>query len=301
MLRISYSSTSTFRECPRKYHYRYRMGRVPTTDADVLRLGKAVHQALEHWWEDGPEAARGFLLTNADIITPVEAAKVSAMLEHYNPPRDEYEVIATEKRFELALPDPFGDERSDSVMQLGEAVLWRGYADSVLLDKRSGKTVVRECKTTSEEIIGFGPFWSRIAIDAQTALYKLAFGADGIVYDVLRKPMHRVSQADSKGTDNELDAIANYRERVSGIIAAAPEEWFQWRPLWRDADDIRDAHIDLWQTTRKILWSEKHDAFEKHDNACRSFYGICPYLDVCAGRASLDDEALFMDREERTA
>ena len=303
MLTISHSSTTMFNTCPRKYFNQYHLGRVPARDDAKLVFGRLMHECTALWWSDGVDAVRAYLIEHAANIDPTDAAKISALLEHYAPPREAYEVVGVEVPFTVTVPHP----------KTGRAlrgVRFRGFVDAVLRERSTGRTIIRECKTTTEEIIGFGPFWARVAIDAQTALYKWAFGADGAVYDVIRKPLLRPSSVDRKAareriethrgnTDiepTELDVLEQYQRRVSCVIAELPEQWFQWRPLWKGEEDVREAHLDLYHTVRSLQRAEREGAFPRHVGACRGIYGVCPFLDCCAGRASIDDEGLFVDR-----
>lgn len=48
---ISTSEAKSFRSCPRKHHYSYRLRRRRNDDGDALQLGTMVHLGLEAWWK----------------------------------------------------------------------------------------------------------------------------------------------------------------------------------------------------------------------------------------------------------
>ena len=131
-------------------------------------------------------------------------------------------------------------------------------------------------------------------------MYALAFGVSEILYDVMRKPAYRFSAADRKATGaddpTELEVASAYQWRVSKIIGENPPEWFQCRSIVKTAGDQEQARETLYQLVDDLRRAHRTGAFPMHPCSCRAFYGVCPYLDVCTGRASLDDDGLFRDR-----
>ena len=129
----------------------------------------------------------------------------------------------------------------------------------------------------------------------------MAFNADGVVYDVLRKPSLKPSRVDrnTAGTDDELAIAEAFRERVTAIVRHAPEEWYQWREVLVTPEELRALHDSICDNIVNLLEAEKHNRFPMHTHSCRTVFGMCPYLDVCAGRASLEDENLFVSLEGR--
>ncbi len=302
---VSHSSLRSFQECPKKYTYLYHDKRVPNTTSPALQVGTFVHEALDQWWSHDLEAARDWMTKNAGELTSTEAAKVAAMLSFYNPPRDDFDLIENEAKFEHSIETP------DGGVVHGYRIV--GFADGLLTRKSDGAIVVRECKTTASEILGFGAFWQRLSIDSQIGIYAVVFDVETVVYDVLRKPGLKISQADKKAAaaiakaedrePNAIDEAAAYQRRVEDVIAKEPEAFHQWREIRVD-DNAKDiARRNLFDSVTALKQAHDANCFPMHTGSCSGF-GTCKYLGVCTGRDDLSDPVSFRDklsREEREA
>lgn len=302
LLKVSHSSLRAFQTCPRKYTYLYHDKRVPNSFSPALQVGTFVHEALDVWWQDGPDACVEWMISHAEDLSAVEASRVAALVGQYNPPRDEFEWVSNEEPFEVSVPRPEG-----GIMR-GVRVI--GFADGILIRKKDGKKVVRECKTTASQIIGFGPFWERLAIDGQIGMYANAFDVDDIYYDVLRKSQLKVSAADKKaaaalvksgGLDREAtsDEIHDaFQARVTAVIQAEPELFFQWRHISVTPEERELAAFNLYQSIRALKAAQQTDCWPMHSGSCSGFSG-CQYLGVCCGREELSDPVRFRDKLTR--
>lgn len=283
MRTLSPSALQLYAECPRRYSYRYVHGREPISAAPSLSFGRVMHSALEVFWRDGKEHVGEWLKANATELEESQAAKLVAMLTHYAPPREDYEVVSVEEAFEQPIIHP--SKRTGLVsMRLG------GRTDAVVRKVADGSLWVLEHKSTSDEITGFGPYWQRLAIDRQSSIYAMASGAVGVLYDVLRKPALKVKANES---------IEQYGERCAAAIAEDRSRYYQFREIHKTPADLTETQIDVYQAARLVGVSTREGWWPKNTGACRSLYGTCPFLDVCSGRANLDDPTLFRDREER--
>lgn len=310
---LTNSALSVFRECPRKYQYMYEMGRVRQRTSAALSLGTTVHGALEAWWRGrgSLEAAAEWLQQNATTLEEADACRVTAMIHHYRPPVNlqpvtgphavadpldmdferfavaerseaeqswpEYELVAVEHPFHVEIENPRTGRRS-------QRYTLRGKVDGLLRRKSDDTLWVLEHKTTSEEIRGFGPYWQRLSIDHQISYYILATGAQGVLYDVLRKPAIRICRGES---------VDEFQQRCTETIGADRERYYQFREIHKTSDDIREAAGDLWQQAQLLGLAQKQAFFPRNSGACRSIWGMCPFLDVCTGRARIDDDSLF--------
>jgi hypothetical protein len=303
LVKISHSSIRSFQTCPRKYTYLYHDKRVPTAFSPALQVGTFVHEALDRWWEHGPDACVEWMVENSEELSAVEACRVAALLGEYNPPREDFEWVSNEEPFEVSVPKPGG-----GVLR-GIRVI--GFADGILIRKKDGVKVVRECKTTAQQILGFGPFWEKLAIDSQIGMYANAFNVGDIYYDVLRKSQLKVSAADrkaaavklkAKGIDERTatsDEIHDaFQARVTAVIQAEPELFFQWRHITVTPEERELAAFNLYQSARALLAAEKNDCWPMHTGSC-SMYGNCQYLGVCTGRDDLMDPVRFRDKLTR--
>jgi hypothetical protein len=87
-----------------------------------------------------------------------------------------------------------------------------------------------------------------------------------------------------------------YRMRLREDIAARPERYFARGEVVRLEADERDHAYDTWQVTRMMREAELAAYAPKNPDACTQF-GPCPYLPVCEGQASIDDDALYRTAE----
>lgn len=121
----SYSSMSTFQQCPRKY-YRLRVVKdIKESEAEHLIYGTEVHRAAEEYVRDGKEipAKFGFIKPQIDILLGIEGEKLC-----------EYKMGLTKEL--------------DACDFLAENVWWRGIADLIvlagkeayLIDYKTGKS-----------------------------------------------------------------------------------------------------------------------------------------------------------------
>ena len=286
---LSHSRLNTFRTCPRKYAFEYVNSRVPIRKSAALELGSAWHKAMEVYWREGREPAIEWLITQAEALDEADTAKLVALLRHYNPPADQYRVEAIEEKFEGAIRVP-GRARSLRNFRFG------GWRDMVLVDKLDRRWLL-ERKTTSDEIVGFGPFWQRLNLDFQTSAYLLYGQFEGVLYDVVRKPGLRPSKADevtvavSGGT-----VIDAYLERVSKEIASNPGAFYQFREIRKTPDDLAETTADLAQWAQNLQACHASGRFPRNTGACRGIFGTCQFIDVCSGAARLDDDTLFQDK-----
>ncbi|KAF0156248.1 MAG: hypothetical protein FD189_1053 [Elusimicrobia bacterium] len=326
MQRVTTSSLACFRSCPRKYLHEYLLGRRRVTEGAPLAIGRFAHTLLEAWWSGGREAVLATLTGAARDITPEDAAKVAAMLHGYNPKlpdgrvaRDNFKVAALEQTFDgikIVNPDTSQPMRTHCLA---------GKVDGLLLDAEGQKWVL-EHKTTSDEIMGYGPFWQRLSIDHQISYYMLATGAVGVLYDVLRKPEFRICQIpelDATGARVVVDATGvrvlkkdgaprqtadtakgytlksraetpdEYQTRVVAEIEATPERYYQFRSVVKTPADILEAQADLWAQAHMLADCERANRWPRNSGACRSFFGVCEYLGVCVGSEQIDDDTLF--------
>jgi hypothetical protein len=324
---LSHSQLSTYRKCARAYQYHYLARRVPVRDSVSLAIGRVWDDASGVWWKDGIDAARTWLVSNAGSINPEDAAKLAAILVHYRPARDRYAFVSNQATVTVPIRNP----ETGRPMR---GVVVKCKADTVLKRHSDGTLWVREGKSTSREIDGFGPYWQRLQVDSQASWYHLAFGAEGVIYDVIRKPQIKCCGKDVTAALRELctraieangwagekcwnrkkpetlqemlkkrgveirlpqDKVVDaYQQRVAEEVAEKPSKYLQWRELPKTERDLEEAARDLYQQARMIRESYRHGWWPRNSSSCESVYGSCEYMDVCCGRASINDDGQFM-------
>jgi hypothetical protein len=156
---------------------------------------------------------------------------------------------------------------------------------------------VVERKTTSEDLGLGGTYWKRLNIDSQISIYsaavqQLGFDVRGILYDCLRKPAQRPSQAKAETPDA-------YGRRVLEAITESPERYYQRGVIMRLASELDEAKADVWQTAVALRDARRLKVFPRNPDSCVQWSRACDYLAVCCGEASIDDPVLFRKQEKK--
>ena len=317
---LTNSELAVRRRCPREHYHAYELGYRPIEDVESLRFGSLMHLGLEAWWlGKGLEAAIGAAVVRA--IDAYEAAKARVLLRGYDArwSDERHNVVAVEQEFRAPLVNPRTGAASRTFVLGGKM--------DVLL-----RTAFVEHKVTSEEIGPGSTYWRRLTLDPQISTYyagakALGHEVDHCLYDVIRKPALRPSQVpltDDDGVKIVLDLDGNrvrtkdgkkwrqtgdvelgyvlqtrpetpeeYEARLTEEVAANPDRYFQRGQVVRLESEEREAQLDAWQLSRAIRDGQIASAWPRNPDACLRYGRTCPYLDVCTGVASLDDERRF--------
>jgi hypothetical protein len=309
---VSDSERRTFRACMRRHHYAYRLLRRPIDKGEALKFGSLWHLGQEEWWHhDGtPEEklARGLFrlrLEEQNDVDPYHLVMAEELLVAYTARwgHVEYMTLKVEAAFEMALVNPETGAASRT-FKLG------GKIDAIVRDAE-GRLHGVEHKTTSADIEEGSLYWKKVrALDTQISGYKagaraLGIDVDDFIYDVVRKPAIRPLKATpvesrkytAKGllyaNQREKDETPEeYRLRLREDINERVDRYFARAPIVRLEEEERDHAFDVWQVTRLMREAELAGFAPKNPDACSNFGG-CPYLPVCTGEASIDDDTRY--------
>lgn len=204
---LTHSRTLAFGKCRRLHHYRYNLGIRPATDAKPLRIGSAVHTALDL-------LAKGEKLDTAMLAIRLgyshlpqwceteeqvnewtcEAEMAVAMIRAYHdyyasvvvaPEVTPAEIIHSEIDFDLPIQNP---ETGATIRVFRN----RGKIDKIVR-LADGRVAIMEHKTTSDDISPGSDYWLRLCIDQQVSRYMaaaidLGHEPQTVLYDVIGKP-----------------------------------------------------------------------------------------------------------------
>mgnify|MGYP006921290952 CR=1 FL=1 len=236
---LTNSAASCFKRCPREWKFRYRQGIRPASDTPPLRIGSAVHDALDMRRKgadreavvqaiDARYAAQPTRDMDDAVELDIERVIVLALFDGYCKAwpddlgisrRYDYgttdmaylhgltpvRLIESEKSFELPLRHPDTNRKHPHFKRAGKIDFIAELAD--------GRTAIFETKTTGDSIDPSSDYWSVLAIDPQISGYLLAaqdmgIPAETIVYDVIHKPGMRplsIPLTDENGVKIVLD------------------------------------------------------------------------------------------------
>lgn len=306
------------RRCSREQHLQYEAGYLPveTDEESTRRFGTVMHVALEAWWRAVPLTAAPEPVLDAALaalaglaMDPFARAKAEVMMAAYHhrwiADAELYEVLAVEREFETALVNPLTGAESRT-FRLG------GKIDAIVRERATGRVLVVEHKTTSEDVSPGSAYWKRLRMDSQVSTYfdgaeAVGYRADACLYDVLLKP----GQRPAKATPPELrkyvqktgKLYANQREhdetpeefkvRLLEKMLEDPVSYFARGEVVRLEQELHDARLDAWEQARVIRENQLAHRAPRNPEACERYGRLCPYWEVCTGAASLDDLTRF--------
>jgi len=333
---LTNSEMKARRRCARYHHLRYNLGYRPLEDGEALTFGTLVHAGLETWWAwhmgataDCDAALEASLWRmRAESSDSFVLARAEALLAGYHVRwADEmarYEVLGVELEFRAPLINPETGAASRT-FQLG------GKLDALVRERESGRVIIVEHKTASDDVSTGSTYWRRLRLDSQISCYfagaeAMGFTPAACLYDVLGKPAQRplaialvedgakvvldangarVRTKDGKKWRETGDAalgyivqtrpetVDEYKERLVAAIATDPDRYYQRGEVVRLEEEIRDHAFDIWAIGRAIADDLRTERAPKNSDSCTAFGRECPYFPVCTGAGSLDDAAFF--------
>jgi hypothetical protein len=296
---VSTTELATIRLCMRMWWFLYGLKRESTKPKpEALTKGTAGHKALGAHHTGKP--------VDWSAMTPDIRALVRAYQAWYGTPDRTFVCEQTDVPFQVAL--------EGGVVLVGEF-------DGIGVRKDTGKRVIHEIKTTSDQVSPGSPYWVKIAnLEPQATNYLLASEAKGwghteILWDVLKKPDIRRLKATpedkrklkkdgtpyattrlSDESDDELE------QRCLADIAERPEHYFQRAAIVR-LEHEHKAHVrDIYGTVRLIqLAREMGEDTPRNTDACFK-YGSgkpCQFYEVCSGVADINDPTMYQERKRK--
>ncbi len=277
---LTASRMNAFLACPRRHYYSHELGLRRAEPGNALRIGTAVHAALEHRANGGTlDAAYAAALATGEFAESDAAMLYGLIGGYYHAYTGGNDIIATmHPEIEFNMPIPGSRTFTAAGKIDGLAVL------------KDGRTALVEHKTCAEDISAGAPYWERLRFNVQLMAYVIAARAHGwdvetIVYDVIRKPSIRVRQNETAD---------EFGERLLADCDERPEFYFARREV-----AILDEHIREFEVMRDVMCkmllhckaAARKAAFPEHGwirncNAltCRA----CEYAPICMQNIHID-------------
>lgn len=199
---LTHSRMQCRKACGERHHIAYQLGVRREIGEQPLRMGEAIHVALDQYAQ--------FKLSG-DMDAALEKAAKTIMRQYEHTPSwadnfkwkteqeiclclfygyvwrwqdDDVEIVATEQAFSLPIVNPDTGRTSRNYT-------FAGKLDKIILWQAAN--AVMEHKTTDASLDPDSDYWSRLRIDTQISGYYLAANELGydvrtVVYDVIRKP-----------------------------------------------------------------------------------------------------------------
>lgn len=303
------SALKTWMTCPRRYRFEHVEGYMRVEEAHALRFGTLWHLLMEGYLgavQYGTDPLLALARLDGENVDPWDLAKLRPLFLGYvarwwDEDRETLNVLSIEREYEHDLVNPDTGHPS------------RTYRFGGRLDAEvsiGGRLLVMEHKTSSDDIAPGSDYWRQKRIDAQASNYLAATGAEGNLYDVVKKPTIRPLKAtpvesrkytkDGKlyAAQRELDETPEeYEIRWGAQIAEKPDAFYQRGEVVRTADELAEAQRDRWDLGRQVAEGVRLNRFPRNTTACFPLAGSpCPFASVCAGEASLDSP-MFTKKE----
>lgn len=310
---LTSSRLKSARSCLRKHKLRYLDGWTLRNAPENMRFGTLVHKGLEAWWlavlANADRLGCAFMAMRASVTDPFDLVRAEVLLAGYEARWGEhaadYEVLGVEVEFETAMINPLTGMPSQT---------WRlaGKIDAIVREISSGRVLVVEHKTSSEDISQGSEYWRRLRMDGQVSVYfegAVALGHDvaACLYDVLGKPGIKPLKAtpveDRKftkaGALYATQRIADetpeeYRTRLLEKIAEAPERYFQRGEVTRMETERESSMVDVWQLAQSLREAERMGRAPRNPDACLSYGRTCEFFAACSGESSLENDPRFV-------
>ncbi|MBK8915022.1 MAG: PD-(D/E)XK nuclease family protein [Phycisphaerales bacterium] len=291
---------ATLRRCAKQHYLRYELGLSRVRTSDALRLGAAFHRGLERYnrgadpadaivdavaeYEFVPDWADSF---EWDVEREIIQQLLAGHFWRYE--KDDVEIIAVERTFELPLVNPQSGRPSRAFVIAGKIDAIVRLAD--------GRLAVLEYKTAGEDIAPDSDYWPRLRCDPQISQYVLAARALGfdvatVLYDVTRKPTIsplRATPLDKRKYTKDGRLYAAQREndetpeefgqRLLVDVGDRPDYYFQRREVPRLEDELAEFQAEVWQQAKQLLDARRHGRWFR--NVHRFTCGTCEFANIC--------------------
>ena len=314
---LTASRLKTARACLRMHKLRYLDGYKSAKESHNTRFGSLMHLGLEHWWigkRQGTETLGPALdaIASAKDADPYDVVKAEVMMIGYDArwSDDDYDVLAVEAEFSGPLVNPITGSES-KIWQRG------GKIDAIVRERSTGRVLVVEHKTSSEDIRQGSEYWRRLRMDGQVTAYFegarfLGHDVAGCLYDVLAKPGAKPARATppearkytlpSKkepvprlyaGQRSADETPQEYRARLVQIVNDDPAGFFQRGEVARLESEMHEGLLDDWHFAQGLRDSIRLGRFPRNPGACIQYGSTCQFFPACTGEASIDDTTRF--------
>ena len=282
---VSYSMLSSMK-CPMYYYYIYEKKIYPRLKSIPFLAGGLFHEGVHMYFNLVKKKKILKYISNEiqNLLLKVESNKdytqqvliaeayTRAALKGYFKlyPRNEFKVIATEKKFTIPL---------------ASNIILGGRIDRVVKDKHNEVWGI-EHKFTS--MMGEKGYVVRTAIDQQVSIYylaliKLGLKPKGIVYDITMKPYKKPLKHET---------MVEYEERMTSDYKTRPEFYFKREELIRTSKQTADLKEDLMKKVTRLKTMQTQKLYDKDTSVC-NMYGLCEYFPLCANPKSSRNKLMF--------
>lgn len=276
---LSDSAFRCFRDCRKKYYYRYELNLAPIHfNVAALHFGKLFHGAIAEW-SITRNVASTCIWLNGQECKEDDRRYIYGMLDGYlEAYRDSTPPLLCEVEFTNPIRNPDTGRKSRSFIQYG-------FMDALAPTERQ----LWERKTTSKLGQNLEKLWS----DSQITGYVAALRDAGndvrtVVYDEAQK-----TKIKQKKTETQDEFWA----RRDALYLDSPAMYHREEVYISDRQ-IADWRRDLWNVTQGILECRRSGNWYRNTSRCHDYFSTCPYAPLCeSGQSEALIESRYTKRE----
>ena len=282
------SSIKQFRQCPRKFYWKYIMRLRQRFSGTPLIIGTAFHECLAKWYSSTknsmdklvvPALAKlnQYIAENSEFYDDEEQQNLRAAVASFHGMLTGYAAVNAKDRKTWKFDRLFGTEH-EFIIDCGD-FYYAGSIDGLPTIK--GKQWVLEHKTASTIS---DSYIQRVQLDTQSRGYMFAVMAItgkkpvGTIYNVTAKCKLRRKSDES---------WAQFNQRIFDAYMNEPEKYF-----WRDyiqftADDLMNFATEIYQTHRmfrlvaETMGGTDPKVWPINDHHCNEYFKMCEFHGLC--------------------
>lgn len=276
---ITASEIRAWKNCPKRWWFRYGQELVPNKTQIPLSYGRLAHQGLEAYYHgrDPCEAVDQFFRENTtpwpedqELFVLAEANSLLAGYIKRDPVKEMgHEIVAIEKEGRLPLRTPGGRRWHHFLL---------GYKIDLITRDRFGNLWAWDHKTSA---MALKEAW--LPLNDQMAYYYWALGQQkelpqGIIYNLIRKPSIKPRQNEPSD---------EWGARLAADIEKRPEFYYQ-NPtncsgslIVKNEHELAATEAELWDIAHRIGCGVIH----RNPSSCQIM--ACAYNEICRNDTSL--------------
>lgn len=282
------SSIKLFRQCPRKFYWKYLMRLVPKVGSAALSVGTAFHECLGRWYRSRKSSMEKItsqavksliedMKKNSAYFDEEDAAKMEAQVNTFEGMLGGYAKIYEGDRHVWDFDRDIGIERQ-FLIDFGP-FFYAGSIDGVFKEKKRFWGL--EHKTAS---LITPEYIQRLALDTQIQGYQLALcmlipdNVSGVVYNVTQK---------SKLRRKSNEPLSTFRDRVIADYTSQPGKYFYRERIQFTKPQLAEFCLNLMSTHLQFVnicqssFAQLPNVWYTNDSHCNAYFKMCEYHDLC--------------------
>lgn len=282
---LTYSNTSLFQSCRRKYWIRQVQCLVPRRKEMVFSFGQAYHSGIETYYKEAKESLDDSALIKAhqaadallvsDKMSEIDntvPTKVKAMIRGFAKSfaGSQYQITNQEMSFLVKLPDA-----PDFELNGVKHEFWiSGKIDAEMIHKPSGNLYLGEWKTCTT----FDDYMCKIRQDNQPWQYIIGYFLQnkkqphGVVYRLAKKTLIRQKKAET---------VDQFMLRIAEEFDTNMAEHFKEEVVYFDAKRADMHYNHLYDMAKEMKFAFQNNLWSRCHGSCFSYNKPCPYMSIC--------------------